>query len=215
MSRILFSLLGLFFFQIASAQWCGTNQEALQPFLDANLKAMVPSQRGAVKYIPVTFHLVANAAGSGRVEEENVLKQVANFNAAYADQDFIFYIDHFNYFDNDAVYNTPGSTAARTRMRLHKDNNAVNIYICNNADDGSGPGITLAYYDPTEDWIVTRKNEVNGASKTLSHEVGHFLSLAHTHAGWDCYPFTLTEYTNPVNVNSTLACDGGGGSILI
>jgi hypothetical protein len=216
MSRIALSILGLFFFQIVSAQWCGTDQAALQPFLDANLKAMVTAERGAVKYVPVTFHLVANAAGNGRVEEENVLKQVLNFNTSYADQNVVFYIDHFNYFDNDAVYNTPSSTLARTQMRLRKDNNSVNIYICNSADSGSGPGVTLAYYDPQEDWIVTRKNEVNGASKTLSHEVGHFFSLAHTHAGWDCFPFTLTDYTNPVSVDFTKACDDqGNGSLLI
>jgi len=215
MSRIVLSILGLFFIQMASAQWCNTNQEALQPFLDANLKAMVPSQRGAVKYIPITFHLVANAAGTGRVEEENVLKQVLNFNNAYADQDIIFYIDHFNYFDNDAVYNMPSSQLARTQMTLRRDNNAINIFICKTADDGSGPGVTLAYYDPQGDWIVTAKGEVNGAAKTLSHEVGHFFSLQHTHAGWDCFPFTLTDYTNPVNVDATLPCEGGGGSILI
>jgi len=216
MSRIALSFLGLFFFQIVSAQWCATDQAALQPFLDANLKAMVPAERGAVKYVPVTFHLVANTAGAGRVEEENVLKQVLNFNTSYADQNVIFYIDHFNYFDNDAVYNMPSSTLARTQMRLRKDNNSINIFICNTADDGSGPGVTLAYYDPQEDWIVTRKNEVNVASKTLSHEVGHFFSLAHTHAGWDCFPFTLTDYTNPVNVDYTKACDDqGSGSLLI
>jgi hypothetical protein len=215
MSKILFAFLGLFLTQIASAQWCGTDQGAIEPYLDANLKDMVYSQRGALKYIPVTFHLVANAAGNGRVEEENVLKQVANFNNNFADQDFIFYIDHFNYFDNDAVYNTPSSTLARTQMRIKEDNNSVNIFICNNADDGSGPGITLAYYDPQEDWIVTRKNEVNLLSKTLNHEVGHFFSLQHTHLGWDCFPFTLTDYTNPVNVNNTLPCEGGGGSALI
>jgi hypothetical protein len=217
MSRFLLSILGLFFFQIVSAQWCGTDQEALMPFLDANIKAMKPGEPRAVKYVPVTFHLVANAAGNGRVNEENVLKQVANFNKSYADQNFIFYIDHFNYFDNDAVYNSPTTTPARTQMRLRKDNNSVNIFICNTADDGSGPGVTLAYYDPNEDWIVTAKGEVNGVSKTLAHEVGHFFSLAHTHAGWDCYPFTLTDYTNPVSVDYTIGCDGSGGagSLLI
>ena len=215
MSRFLFSLLGLFLFQIGSAQWCGTDQVAIEPFLDANLKSMVSSPRGALKYIPVTFHLVANTAGNGRVEEENVLKQVANFNKNYADQDFIFYIDHFSYFDNDAVYNTPSSVLARTQMRIKEDHNSVNIFICNSADDGTGIGTTLAYYDPAEDWIVTRKNEVNLLSKTLNHEVGHFFSLMHTHLGWDCVPFSLADYTNPVNVNNTLPCDGGGGSLLI
>lgn len=215
MSRFFLSILGLFFFHLASAQWCGTDREALDPYLDANLKSLVHGAPRANKYIPVTFHLVANAAGTGRVEEENVLKQVLNFNKAYADQDMIFYIDHFNYFDNDAVYNMPFSNVARTQMRIRKDNNSINIFICKTADDGSGPGTTLAYYDPQEDWIVTAKGEVNGSAKTLNHEVGHFFSLQHTHAGWDCVPYNLDDYTNPVNVDSTLPCEGGGGSLLI
>jgi hypothetical protein len=215
MSRFLFSLLGLFLFQIASAQWCSTDQRALEPFLDANLKTMVPSQRGAVKYVPVTFHLVADAAGNGRVEEENVLKLLVNLNTSFADQEFVFYIDHFSYFDNDAVFNTPSTTLARTTMRIKEDNNSVNIFICKTADDGSGPGFTLAYYDIPEDWIVTRKNEVNAIAKAIPHEIGHYFSLMHTHLGWDCFPYTLTDYTNPVNVTNTLPCAGGFGSVLI
>jgi hypothetical protein len=100
-------------------------------------------------------------------------------------------------------------------MRLRKDNNSVNIFITNNADDGSGVGLTLAYYDPQDDWIVSRRNEINGLSPTIAHELGHFFSLAHTHAGWDCVPFNLDDYTNPVSVNNTLPCEGGGGSMLI
>ncbi len=215
MFRIALFILCLFMCKVATAQFCGTDQESLMPYLDANLKSMVPHQRGAVKYVPVTFHMVAAANGNGRVEIENVLKQVANFNAQYADQEMIFYIDSLNSFDNDAVYNTPGSSAARTQMNIKKDKHSVNIFITNNADDGSGPGTTLAYYDPSGDWIVTRKNEVNGSASTLAHEAGHFFSLAHTHAGWDCVPYTTDDYTNPVNVNFTLPCEGGGGSLLI
>lgn len=216
MLRFIFALSGFFLTSVLSAQWCGTPQEPILERTDANKLTMLEGQRSAQKYVPITFHLVANAAGNGRVTEENVLLQVANMNAAYADQETKFYIDRLNYFDNDAVYNSPATTAARTQMRARKDNNSVNVYITNQADSGSGtPGVTLAYYDPSEDWIVSRKSEINGASSTLSHETGHFFSLAHPFNGWDCHPFTLDEYTNPVSVDFTLPCEGGGGSVLI
>jgi hypothetical protein len=215
MLRILLMVLGFGMIQIASAQYCSTPQEALFPRIESNKRNPAPIQRGAIKYIPITYHLVANASGNGRVEEENVLKQHANLQVQFADQEIVWYIDRFNYFDNDAVYNTPGSPAARTQMNLRKDNNSVNIFITNTADDGSGVGVTLAYYDPNGDWIVSRKNEINGASPTIAHELGHFFSVAHTHAGWDCFPFTLDDYTNPVNVNVTKPCENGGGSLLI
>lgn len=216
MLRLLIALTGIFLTSVLSAQWCGTPQEPILVRTDANKLSMAEGPRNAQKYVPITFHLVANSAGNGRVTEENVLLQVANLNASYADQEIKFYIDRLNYFDNDAVYNSPATTAARTQMRARKDNNSANVYITNQADSGSGsPGVTLAYYDPTEDWIVSRKSEINGASSTLSHETGHFFSLAHPFSGWDCHPFTLDEYTNPVSVDFTLPCEGGGGSTLI
>jgi len=215
MLRFFLAFTGLFIATIAPAQFCSTPQEPLLERTDANKKAMIPVQRGVQKYIPVTFHLVASTAGTGRVSEEAVLQQVASLNASYADQEAVFYIDRFNYFDNDAVFNTPATTAARTQMRLRKDNNSVNIFVTNTADSGMSPGFTLAYYDPNEDWIVSRKNEINGASSTLAHEVGHFFSLAHPFSGWDCVPYTLTDYTNPVNVDFTKPCESGGGSALI
>lgn len=214
MLRLLLTYTGIFLASALSAQFCGTPQEPILERTDANKKVLLPVQRGAVKYIPMTFHLVASSAGNGRVTEEAVLQQVANINASYADQEAKFYIDRFNYFDNDAVYNTPGSAAARSQMKLRRDNNSVNVFIVNNIES-TGPGTTLAYYDPQDDWLVSRKGEINAVSSTLAHEAGHFFSLAHPFSGWDCHPYTLDEYTNPVNVDFTLPCEGGGGSSLI
>lgn len=216
MLRLILLYLSILITSVASAQFCGTPQDPILERTVINKQSLIPVQRGVQKYIPVTFHLVASSNGSGRVNEENVLLQIANLNASYADQEFKFYIDRLNYFDNDAVYNTPASNAAKTQMRLRKDNNSVNIYITNAADSGNGgPGVTLAYYDPQEDWIVSRKDQIGGTSSTVAHEAGHFFSLAHPFDGWDCFPFTLADYTNPVNVDFTKPCEGGGGSKLI
>ena len=68
MYRLLFLLAGLLCGQIATAQFCGTNQEAIFPILEANLRSPIALERGAVKYVPITFHMVANAAGNGRVD---------------------------------------------------------------------------------------------------------------------------------------------------
>ena len=216
MLRLILFFVGIFITSVASAQFCGTPQDPILERTDINKESLIPIQRGVQKYIPITFHLVAAANGTGRVTEENVLLQLANINASYADQEAKFYIDRFNYFNNDAVFNTPASAGAKTQMRLRKDNNSVNVFITNLADSGSGsPGVTLAYYDPTEDWIVSRKSEIGPVSSTLAHEAGHFFSLAHPFDGWDCFPFTLDDYTNPVNVDFTLPCEGGHGSKLI
>ncbi len=214
MLRSLLAFAGFFVAFALTAQPCATPQESLLERTDANKKAMIPVQRGALKYIPMTFHMVAATNGTGRVTEEAILNQVASINAQFIDQEAIFYIDRFNYFDNDAVYNSPRSSAANTQMKLRKDNNSVNVFVVNSIE-ATGPGQTLAYYDPQEDWLVSRKGQINGASSTLAHEVGHFFSLAHPFSGWDCNPFNIPPYTNPVEVNFTIPCDGGGGSSLI
>lgn len=201
---------------LLSAQICGTPQLPLLERVDILKKSMLIQERGVAKYIPVTFHLVANNEGLGRIQEENVLDQLCILNEQFADQEVIFYIDRLNYFDNTAVFETPASSAATIQMRVRKDNNSVNVYITNKADSGSGgPGETLAYYDPQEDWIVSKKNQINGATKTLAHELGHFFSLPHPHAGWDCNPYTDEDYGNPVTAMFTLPCEGGGGSLAI
>ncbi len=216
MSRLFLALSGLLFTSILSAQFCGTPQETLLARVDANKKSISFHRRSAQKYIPVTFHLVANSSGNGRVQEEEVLKQIANLNTQYGDQQAVFYIDHFNYFDNNAVYDTPASSAAKTQMRLRKDNNSVNVFITNLAENGGGsPGDVLAYYDPQEDWIVSRRDQISGFTATLAHETGHFFSLPHPFSGFDCYPYTIEDYGNPVNRDMTIPCDAGGGSILI
>src|SRR5687767_12803721 len=147
MSRLLVVLSFLSLTQFINAQICSTPQAPLLDRIDVNKKNMVIQQRGVFKYIPITFHLVANSEGNGRVLEEDVFRQLCNLNAQYADQEVIFYIDRLNYFDNTTVYETPASSAATTQMRIRQDNNSINVFITNKADSGNGgPGETLAYF---------------------------------------------------------------------
>lgn len=215
MIRILVFVVTLGLGSAVSAQICGTPGDVMMERMRENKLAMVAHQRGAVKYVPVTFHLVAASNGTGRVEEENVLKQVLNLNTQYADQEVIYYIDRFNYFDSDVVFNTPFTTAGRQQMNLRRDNNSINVFIVNSADDGNSPGVTVAYYDPQNDWVVANKSKINGAANTLSHELGHFFSLPHPFEGWECFPYTMADYGNPVTRDNTLPCESGGGSKLI
>ncbi len=216
MPRLLFFVFCILLVNVASAQICGTPQQTLLERVDFNRNLNLVIERGVLRYIPVTFHLVAKSDGTGRIQEEDVFRQLCSLNEQYADQSAFFYIDHLNYFDNTSVYETPSSSAATVQMRLRQDNNSLNVFITNKADNGGGtPGTVLAYYDPQEDWIVSRRGEINGATNTLAHEIGHFFSLPHPHAGWECKPYTTADYGNPVNMDFTLPCEGGGGSMAI
>jgi hypothetical protein len=64
----------------------------------------------------------------------------------------------------------------------------------------NNPGVTLAYYSGNRDWIVSRRDYVNGNANnsTIPHEVGHFFSLNHTFYGWESNPFESTDPSWPV-----------------
>ncbi|MCB0524963.1 MAG: T9SS type A sorting domain-containing protein, partial [Saprospiraceae bacterium] len=73
-------------------------------------------------------------------------------------------------------------------MQAKKHPNAINYYITDVAASGNNsPGLVLAYYTPTNDWIVSRRDQINGNANnsTIPHETGHFFSLQHPFLGWE------------------------------
>jgi hypothetical protein len=152
-------------------------------------------ERGAISYVPVHFHLVADSDGTGRHKEWLVLDQLCDLNSEYAAYDIQFYLSahpNFGLFDKSINANNIYETQAGSFvMQARKHPNAVNIFVSLNAASGNNqPGLTLAYYSSTFDWIVSRKSEINGTGNgTLSHEMGHFLSLPHTFQGWESESF--------------------------
>ncbi|MEL7122921.1 MAG: zinc-dependent metalloprotease [Bacteroidota bacterium] len=170
-------------------------------------------------YIPVTFHLVANNNGTGRISEKLVLEQLCSMNTDFAEIGFQFYLkdSEFNYVNNSAVYSDPRS-ASNGIMNLLRDNSSLNIWIVDNPDNGTNSaGVTLAYMDYPRDWIVANKDFVNGSDMIMSHELGHFFGLLHTFNGWDSDPYDPSIHGTPAPVNSprgtqTEKMDGSNGN---
>lgn len=159
--------------------------------------ANIPVQeRGAITYIPIHFHLAASSLSVGRAKEWAALDQLCDLNEAYSPTEIQFYLSPhptLGLFDktinHDGVYTTQTNTFL---MSTKRHANAINVYVANEAASGNNqPGTTLAYYSPSFDWIVSRKDQINGTGNgTLPHEVGHFFSLPHTFFGWESGSFT-------------------------
>ncbi len=187
-----------------SSPVCGTagqSAASLSERLLANrAHASQQLQRRDIQYVPVKFHLVARNDGSGRVPENNVLDQLCALNADFLDMNVQFFIkEGFSYLDNTAVYENHAQTE-NSIMAIRRDRDALNIWIVDDATPGgSSPedGIVYGYYSIARDWLVVRADQVNASTKVLTHEVGHFFSLLHTHNGWDGEPWSEEIHGNP------------------
>ncbi len=227
MKNVMFTLTAcLFFSTLAIAQQapgnCGTSFEDqlndIRPRLRENLAAVESgdfvSDR-AIQYVPIFFHLVGDVDGNGKHKERLVLDQICKLNAAYAPMDVRFYLSPhpiqglFDYsINNENVYTTQSNA---TLMQNRRHANALNVYVVNEAASGNNqPGTTLAYYSTQRDWIVSRKDQINGNANngTLPHEIGHFFSLNHTFFGYESNSFGTNDVTWPTA--PTFAPNGGG-----
>ncbi|MCB0638233.1 MAG: zinc-dependent metalloprotease, partial [Lewinella sp.] len=164
-----------------------------------------------VEYVPVTFHLVGRNDGTGRISEHKVMDQLCALNEDFAPVGIQFYLRNgtFNYVNNTTIYDNH-LAAVNGPMFFAKDNRSVNIWIPNSADTNpDDQSVTLGYFDSSRDWLVVSKNEIGGPNSTLSHEMGHFLSLLHPFNGWDGVYFleenTPADATSPYGVPTELA----------
>lgn len=210
--RILFltSLVFILFASTSTAQivgTCGTVSDEWREVITERLlrnkqriKEGLVEQRNVITWVPVTFHLTADNDGNGRIPETSVYAMLCRMNEEYLPMDIQFFIPNgFNEINNFNVYTGPGSFAGEIRMRQEFVDGTINVFICQNADTDGGIGTTLGYYDPQEDWLVLRKQEISYGSATMPHELGHYFTLLHPHNGWDSVPYDANMHGNPVS----------------
>ncbi len=161
--------------------------------------------RNAITYIPIQFHIVTRNNGTGGIQITDMLDQLCLLNEKFGAFDIIFYqADAPNVIANDVIYDNHTLTSGQFSMRQRRNREALNVWVTNDASPSGGPavGTVLGYYDPTNDWIVIRKNQISGSNKTLAHEVGHFFSLFHPHLGWDTEPYAIAAHGMQVGAKS-------------
>jgi len=159
-----------------------------------------------VLYVPVKFHVVTKDDGSGGIEEEAILTQLCRLNNDYEALKMQFYIKgDINHIPYTTLYDDPRHTFSTIRMAANFANNALNIFIVNKIGTNE-TGTTLGYYQPGRDWIVAIQSKV-GNNETLSHEVGHFFSMAHPFYGWEGCPYQASVHGLQVNY-TTVPCSG-------
>jgi hypothetical protein len=139
-------------------------------------------------YVPVKFHMVSENDGSGRIKADAVMDQMAVLIEAYKELGIYLYLQdaRFIYLNSTSIYYNPGNFV--NTIVNNKDNDAINIFICENANppgSADDAGVVLGFYNPDGDYIIIRNNDVQNATSSLTHEVGHLFALPHTFFGWE------------------------------
>ncbi len=150
------------------------------------------------RYIPTAIHLVGDINGNGFADAAKAVEMLCRLNSDFADQNIMFYLAApVNYIYNNTIYADAYSWASQGLMSNFKLSNTMNIFVNANV---SRP--VAGYYSPSYDLIFMANGYANGISTTITHEVGHFLTLPHTFYGWEGED-ALTDYFNQ-NVPSSI-----------
>lgn len=154
--------------------------------------------------IPVWFHVITNSSGQGAVSDSAIAQQMTVLNedfqaiagsmgAGGIDTKIKFVLAGTTRTQNNAWYTDSNENAYKST--LGKDpNKYLNIYTNNAGGDGV---LGYAYYPQlmagqTLDGVVMLSGSIGGRNngfglynqgRTLVHEVGHYLGLAHTFEG--------------------------------
>ena len=208
--RISFLLAFIFGFQCLNAQMqhnCGVDhgmdlenklrmQRNRDLYSNSDLAA-IRAQRNTI-YIPTTIHICGSTTGSGFASPSNAFKMLCRLNADFADQNIQFYLNDIRFIQNDAIYADAYAWSSMGQMSSYKVANNLNIFT--NAQVSRS---VAGYYTPSYDFVFIHNGSVNGISTTITHEVGHFLTLPHTFYGWEGEN-AVADYTNtpaPTTIN--------------
>lgn len=192
--------------------WCGSQVDAQQEaflsefatfYYERGGQQQYQTQGRAMKYVPVSYHLVADSDGSNRYSLSAALNDLCITNQDMQHADIQLYLkpnpNRNNAIINMTINNTAwnegtGNPPSQITLmpNLNNDRNAMNIYqvksIRNNNQvlGFAGGSVFFNQGSPNvQSAAIYIKRGNGGADQTLAHEIGHHLSLAHTFYGWE------------------------------
>ncbi len=130
--------------------------------------------------IPIRAHVLRRSDGSGGISQTDIEASIARANQHYRSVRMEFYVDKYRYLDNTSDYNSTMSNNYGSLERRLYDNNkvdeAINVFFVQNSTTSWATGATSSV-----DRVIMRNSHTRNES-TLSHELGHYFGLPHTHA---------------------------------
>jgi hypothetical protein len=170
---------------------CGTeaSEEIVQNFAKTSedRTAFHANFRSGPVQLPLKVHIVRYSDGSGGLKHNELFDEIQALNRHYAAAGVQFFLcDQPQYIDDD-YFADMGGTQRQEITAQYDQNGAINIYFVPRllaSDDKTLCGLSY-YFQPhlpeqRDHVFVATYCGSNGS--TLAHELGHYLSLLHTHS---------------------------------
>lgn len=131
--------------------------------------------------VPIKAHIIRTSSGAGGLSVSQLNNAIALMNTYYSNAFLEFFLcEDINYIDNSDFYDyTTNQEAALTTS--NNVDNVINIYFTNSITSTNGGGLCGYAYFPGGPEVILMANQCTTNGSTLSHEMGHFFALSHTH----------------------------------
>ena len=181
-----------FTFLKAQNRFCPTDLSKLNEAELKKVNAFYESERAPLPKslttdsVAITVHIVETVPGAANITYADIENEIKKVNLAYVRAGITFFICGSPRYVRGAEVYTP-STSDQLNNKQHVDN-TINIFFVEDLDDPTTNrgGITLGYTflpwtrEPEDMYIMMRKSASTDGG-TLTHEMGHFYGLLHTH----------------------------------
>lgn len=136
----------------------------------------------AMNSVPIKAHIIRTDTGTGGILLNQFNAAITLMNSFYANAYIEFFLcEGINYIDDTNLYDFE-TDEQDAMIAAHSVNNVINIYFANTVtSSSSGNGLCGYAYFPGGPEIILMNNSCAINGSTLSHEMGHFFALSHTH----------------------------------
>lgn len=167
------------------------------------------SSGGSVTYLPIKLHLIRRDY-SGTSNDtyyfpiQNFLYEFGKLNEGFHESGFQFFLcDTIDYQINNELDYLPGAYSYNDSIQIASlnVNNAINVYYVNGSNSGGRSNFPSG--NKFFNWMFVL-NYVWQQGETLTHEMGHYFNLYHTHEAYLGYE--LVDGSN-CTTHGDLVCD--------
>ena len=159
------------------------------------------NQSKSVLFLPIQNHIIRSTNGSGGLDVSYLQGIMDTLNSYYANSGIQFYsCGSTNFINNSSFYDFDADDEWLL-CGPNDEQNVINIYYFNSITSSSGMDLCgYTYFPPSADRVIM-DNSCATNNLTIVHELGHYLSLYHTHGTTNCG--TTNELVNGLNCSYT------------